>query len=84
MKKRILQFFCRHKWPVVHFAIDEYKKEYTCPKCGKTKLVYISDKPEYIKVLPTDYYTYTTKQRTKQSEQESDEILNEDHFTINS
>ena len=58
MIKRIAQFFCRHKYPAVHFAIHEYIKVYTCPKCGKKKTVNISDKPEYVKVLPTDYYAH--------------------------
>lgn len=55
-KKRTRIFFCRHRWPKVYFALDEYKKQYTCPKCGKIKTVYINDRPEYIHILPTDYY----------------------------
>ena len=62
IKKRIGQFFCRHKWPFVHFEIDEYKKEYTCQKCGKVKMIYIGDNPEYVKILPTDYYEHKARQ----------------------
>jgi len=58
---RIRQLLCRHKWPPVYFAIDEYKKEYTCPKCGKVKIVYIGNKPEYVNILPTDYYAHKEK-----------------------
>ncbi len=61
MKKYIIQLLCLHKWPPVHFAIDEYKKEYTCQKCNKVKVVYIGDKPEYVNILPTDYYEYKAK-----------------------
>jgi glutaredoxin len=75
---------CLHKWPIVYFAMDEYKKEYTCPKCKKTKVIFISDKPEYIKVLPTDYYEYNARQRSKQLKPENNETSTEHHFTINS
>lgn len=56
MIKRVKQLFCWHQWPPIYFAVDEYKKEYKCQKCGKIKMIYVGDKPEYINVLPTDYY----------------------------
>lgn len=56
---------CRHQWPPVYFTIDEYRKEYKCKKCGRHRVVYVSDKPEYIHILPTDYY--------QQNEQKDDE-----------
>jgi len=56
MKKRIRQLFCLHKWPPVHFAMDEHKKECICQKCGKVKTVYIGNNQEYTNILPTDYY----------------------------
>jgi hypothetical protein len=54
--KQIGQLFCRHRWPKIYFKLDEYEKEYTCPKCGKLKRIHSTDRPEYMNVLPTDYY----------------------------
>jgi transcription elongation factor Elf1 len=67
--KRIQQLLCRHQWPPVNFKLDDYEKVYTCPKCGKSKKVHINDKPEYINVLPTDYYGNTFRNRNAERTQ---------------
>jgi hypothetical protein len=50
------QFFCRHQWLSGYFRLDEYEKEYSCAKYGKMREVSIDDCPEFINVLPADYY----------------------------